>query len=286
MWSFGDGTAGTGRVYTKTYKAAGNYMVNLTVTDNSGLSSMTSKVVSVSAPPPPPNKPPVAAFASSPAAPTTATPITFDASASNDPDGTIASYSWTFGDRTAGSGKKATKSYSRAGTYAVVLTVTDNKGAKGSVSKPVVVSQLPANKPPVAKFTFSPYNPTTSTSITFDASSSSDPDGTIASYSWSFGDGTMGSGKTLTKSYSGAGTYTVTLTVADNKGAKGSVSNAVNVLEPPRPWIPPWTLWRTERSLLPWEQPSQPSAPQTGQQEGYDQPAARKLPGGRGYYVE
>ena len=47
-----------------------------------------------------------------------------------DPDGTIASYAWTWGDTTAGTGKTATHTYPTAGSYQVSLTVTDDRGAK------------------------------------------------------------------------------------------------------------------------------------------------------------
>lgn len=65
--------------------------------------------------------------------------VTFDGSGSHDPDGTIASYSWDFGDNTTGSGAVATKAYSAAGTYSVVLTVTDNMGASSTDSATVTV---------------------------------------------------------------------------------------------------------------------------------------------------
>ncbi len=83
------------------------------------------------------------------------------------------------------------------------------------------------NQPPVAKFTFTTNDLTAS----FDASSSSDPDGSIVSYAWTFGDGTTGSGVTTSRTYVAAGTYNVTLTVTDNEGATGSNTQAVTVSE-------------------------------------------------------
>jgi chitodextrinase len=64
----------------------------------------------------------------------TSVSLTFNGSASRDPDGTISSYAWTFGDGTIGNGVSLSHAYAAAGTYTVTLTVTDNAGAKGSDS--------------------------------------------------------------------------------------------------------------------------------------------------------
>ena len=71
---------------------------------------------------------------------------------------------------------------------------------------------------PVASFTFSPEYPVEGEEITFDASSSYDPDGEIVSYNWTFGDGNGTEGEVVTYTYSKAGNYTSTLTVTDNDG--------------------------------------------------------------------
>ncbi len=85
------------------------------------------------------------------------------------------------------------------------------------------------NQPPVAKFTYSPENPTPNQNVTFNASSSYDPYGTITNYQWDFGDGSTASGVTVQHSYSSAGTYTVTLTVTDNNGLQASISKQLSV---------------------------------------------------------
>jgi PKD repeat protein len=81
------------------------------------------------------------------------------------------------------------------------------------------------NQPPTAAFTSS----CTDLNCSFDASGSSDPDGTIASYAWTFGDGQTGSGKNTTHGFPATGTYSVTLTVTDDKGATANVSHSVSV---------------------------------------------------------
>ena len=63
----------------------------------------------------------------------------FNGSASSDADGTISSYAWNFGDGTTGTGVTTSKVYSSGGTRNVTLTVTDDKGATGTVTKPVTL---------------------------------------------------------------------------------------------------------------------------------------------------
>jgi len=60
---------------------------------------------------------------------------TFDGQGSWDPDGSVVSWAWTFGDGTSGSGATSSHTYkTRPGTYSVTLTVTDNLGGKGTRS--------------------------------------------------------------------------------------------------------------------------------------------------------
>ncbi len=66
--------------------------------------------------------------------------VSFDATTSSDPDGTIASYSWNFGDSTVGTGAQVSHPYAAAGTYDLTLTVTDNQGRTDTTSRSVVVT--------------------------------------------------------------------------------------------------------------------------------------------------
>ncbi len=108
------------------------------MTDNKGATGSVTNAVTVTAA----NQSPVASFTSS----TADLVASVNGSASSDPDGTIASYSWDFGDGSpAGSGATASHTYASAGTYQVKLTVTDNKGATGSATKAVTVSVAPGD---------------------------------------------------------------------------------------------------------------------------------------------
>ena len=64
----------------------------------------------------------------------------FNGGGSNDPDGTIVSYAWAFGDGATGAGANPTHAYSTSGTYNVMLTVTDNLGAQGTASTTINIS--------------------------------------------------------------------------------------------------------------------------------------------------
>ncbi len=78
-----------------------------------------------------------------------------------------------------------------------------------------------ANLNPIARFQSQLQSGAGPFSVYFDASSSTDPDGSIVQYLWDFGDGKGGGGKTVTHTYSAGGTYPVTLTVIDDGGSSG-----------------------------------------------------------------
>jgi len=98
----------------------------------------------------------------------------------------------------------------------------------------------PENQPPIAIFAYSPETPESGEGVTFDASESRDPDGTIVSYEWDFGDGETAEGKIVSHRFRGAvidpvtlepqiKIYTVTLTVEDDKGAPATDTASVIV---------------------------------------------------------
>ncbi|HEC81278.1 MAG TPA: PKD domain-containing protein, partial [Thermoplasmatales archaeon] len=155
--------------------------------------------------------------------------VYFDASGSHDPDGTIVSYHWSFGDGTTSDGLQIPHKYSEPGTYTVVLTVTDNNGAQDVDTATVTVLTTSHNQPPVAN-AGGPYYGRVGDALFFTAYLSYDPDGYIVSYLWDFGDGGKVFGENVTHVYSNEGVYTVTLTVADSNGSVDVANTTASVL--------------------------------------------------------
>ncbi len=219
----------------------GTYLVEATVVcqcqDSNPSNNVASAIFTVV--PPVSDIPPVSDFAFNPSTPTVGQLVFFNGLLSHDPDGTIDSYSWNFGD---GSSSISTTPnqlnaqvqhpFSTPGNFYVTLTVTDNAGLTGSKTELLLV--VPSSDlPPIARFTFSPPTPTVGTAVSFDGSQSFDPDGFVQSWSWNFGDNyVLGSGPNAFHTYSSPGNYTVTLTVTDNAGLTNSSSRVVPVHPP------------------------------------------------------
>ena len=231
-WDFGDGTTATGQQVTHTYDTAGEYTATLTVTDDDGdtaTDTVTTAVTNNSAP---------TAFPSVESSTTEAgVELAFDGSGSSDPDGSITSYEWDFGDGSTATGTYTTHAYSSPGEYTATLTVTDDDGATASSTVTITVDE---NDAPTASASASNTSPDTGDSVEFDASGSSDPDGSIVSYEWDFGDGNTATGQQVSHTYDTQGEYTVTLTVTDDDGA--TATDTITMTPNDCPWYNP-TCW-------------------------------------------
>lgn len=164
--------------------------------------------------------PPTASFTFSPQTPSRGDNITFDASASNSPGGSIIDYEWDFGDNTILPTGDSTviHAFEDYGVYNVSLMVIDDTGSgfNGTTSMMIQVGFAPN-----INFTYETSDLAVIPVVfTFNASLSYARNGSIALYVWDFGDGTTANSteSNATNGYVKRGVYNVTLIVIDNNG--------------------------------------------------------------------
>lgn len=154
-------------------------------------------------------------------------PIEFDGTASTDPDGTIVSYEWDFGDGETGSGPTPSHTYSLPGPYTATLTVTDDTQLTSTCSALVEVAV--DNMPPICD-AGGPYTGVAGQAIQFDGTGSTGvPPHVLVAYAWDFGDGGTGTGPTPSHAYSGGGVFTVTLVVTDDNQQMSACTTEASV---------------------------------------------------------
>jgi len=187
--------------------------------------------------------------------------VTFDSSASYDPDGLITKYEWDFDrdgvlDATFEPTENPednpirTFTYDKIGTYRAKVWVTDDDGAIATHSVTIRVLKVP-NQAPVAVVDAYPTSGRPPLSVTFDASGSYDPDGSIVWYRFDFeGDGggvnwdvqDVEPIKSFT--YLKVATYEASIQVLDNEG--GTSTTTVTIVVLPAPNNPPVAVLHAE----------------------------------------
>ena len=226
-WSYGDGTATTFHTAGQTlsavshvYAADGTYTATLTLVDSRGNIATASRAIRV-------DEPPTASFGVTTSTPGAGQPTQFDATNSNDSDGTIATYAWDFGDGHTGTGATPANTYQTAGTYTVTLTVTDSDGDTATTTHTVAIDGPTPSFSSTAALENAP--------VQFDGRASGDTSGAaIGSETWNFGDGTTLSGSVQpSHTYAHYGSYYVTLTLTDANGFTSSVSQLLTVADEP-----------------------------------------------------
>jgi len=219
-WDFGDGTSSEVRSPTHQYADDGAYTVTLTAKDNDGASNTTSRVVQVG------NSLAFVFFEMSMLSPTSLENVSF-VDRSSDPDGTIVSRNWSFGDSSWSEDASPVHRYARPSDYVIVLSVEDDDGGVNSTQMTVRVRNLP----PVSDFDWDPESENAASTIRFQ-NMASDLDGSIASYRWIFGDGETSNNPSPDHVFSGEGSYDVTLTVTDDWGGTSSATKMIVVSLP------------------------------------------------------
>jgi len=143
QWDFGDGELSDKNAISHIF-GAGGFDVRLTVVDGNGLTAQDVVSVRVTGAG---NQPPALAASAQPAfgnAPFTTTFV----SAAGDPDGTIASLSWSFGDGGESDLAEPQYTYAVPGSYTAVVTATDDRGLTTTASVLVDVSDAQGVRPP------------------------------------------------------------------------------------------------------------------------------------------
>lgn len=223
---------GITNIITHYYDISNIYHPKVRVTDSMGLTDEFTATLNLY----PANIAPNAVITTIPAPPTGTSPleIVFDASSSNDTDGTIVKYEMDFDDGAGyrdfgsndGSDGSIRHTYINPSgpisiTYTAVLRVTDNGGLTDTASVMIVVAPV-VNTPPSAILTSDVSSGLVPLTVTFDGSKSYDTDGYIVSYQWDYENtGVFGlpTDSITSYTYNAAGTYFALLKVTDDDGA-------------------------------------------------------------------
>ena len=222
-WEFGDGDMSNESRTEHIFAVAGTYTSTLTVTDRQGNINTKSVTVTVSDPS---GSEFTASFITDPTSLLGIVPFTvaFDATSST---GDISSYNWNFGDGSSGGGTQVSHTYTTAGSFSAVLTVTSSNGSTNQKDAIVNVGQAA-----VAVIAATPVSLIGNTPFTvfFDATGST---GDISSYSWDFGDGSFGDGAQISHTYTTTGSFSAVLTVTSSNGSTNQKDVTVNVGQAP-----------------------------------------------------
>ena len=206
---------------TREFDTYGEYDVRLEVEGENGTTAEQIRTVTVA------GDGPTAAFEYDPASPVPDERVTFDAAQSDSSHGEIAEYRWYVeGSRQYNDDSKLTYEFDEYGEYDVELFVEDNGGKSDTVIRTVTVDA----DGPTADFTYDPAAPVPGDRVTFDASSSTSPEGEVAEYRW-YVDGSRqyNDDPTLTYEFDEYGEYDVELFVKDNGGKSDTVIQTVSV---------------------------------------------------------
>ncbi|MGQ0535896.1 MAG: PKD domain-containing protein, partial [Methanobacteriota archaeon] len=206
-WDWGDGTSSAeGSFARHRYAASGTYRIVLTVRDGAGRAAVAERDVEVGGP-----APPTAAFEVT----RRGRAVEVDASRSGDPDGSVASFAWSWGDGTDTVGNAtATHAYAAPGAYRIRLVVVDSDGLPANATRDVTI---PEGAGPASRFDVIVDGLSVRVDV---ATGPDDPDAdVVVRYAWDWGDGTPpGEGRTASHSYAREGRYVITLRGIDGLG--------------------------------------------------------------------
>ena len=221
-WSFGDGGVSSAQSPSHVYTSAGNYTVNLTVTNAAGSSTATrSGYIAVS-----PLVLPVAGFSAN----ITTGKIPLAVQFTDASTGSPQTWNWTFGDGATSALQNPVHVYVTAGTYSVGLTVTNTDGLNSTTRSGYITAS--ALVPPAANFTANVTSGAVPLAVQFTDKSTGSPQ----TWNWTFGDGATSAVQNPAHIYAAAGSYTVSLTATNGDGSNATTRAGyitVNTASPP-----------------------------------------------------
>lgn len=224
-WNFGDGSTATGlkvaHRYTQKGADNGRYTVILDVDymdlkTGEQFNARFTKEVSIS------NESTSAVFTAAPSSGELPLKVTFDASASFDPDGEIVSYEWDFngdGRFDDAEGPLVSYEFTQEGTFEISLRVTDNNGGFNVSSSTIEAGTVNGLRAVVT----SKDVPTGASYLVgeeyaFSAENSRIASGAITRFEWNFGDNTKTQGRNVTHTFEKPGPYEIALSIQDANG--------------------------------------------------------------------
>jgi len=161
--------------------------------------------------------------------------LAFSAILSSDENGIITKFEWDFGDGGSATGESVTHTYTAAGSYTVVLRVTDDCDTTSMAQKVITVN--PADDEnggaggagPSATFTATPLTGQAPLTVTFNASASVYAGHAITAYFWDFGDGATGTGMTTVHTYGPTvtSTYNVVLRIIASDNTEDTATKSI-----------------------------------------------------------
>ncbi len=212
-WDFGDGDNSIAKNPEHTYAEAGDYTVNLTVTNENGTDSTTQEIV-VDEASIDDEVLPVADFNANPRSGNAPLSVHFTDSSLN-----ATGWDWDFGDGATSTLQNPLHNYTEAGNYVVNLTVSNGNGTDLKTLEIIVAEASSEDKVlPVANFNANPTSGPAPLSVRFTDSSQN-----ATGWNWNFGDGNTSIAKNPINTYSKAGNYTVNLTVSNENGTKSKI---------------------------------------------------------------
>ena len=220
-WNFGDGLTSAEKSPSYTFTNPGTYNVILTAVDSNGRGSTKQVTITVT-------QAPIILAADFIANPTTGN-APLNVQFTDTSTGSPTSWSWNFGDGQTSDQHSPSHTFSTAGTYIVVLTVSDSNNQYRK--QMTITVNAPSSTAPVAAFTATPTYGTSPLTVQFTDQSTNTP----TSRTWDFNnDGIVDSyDQNPSYAYATAGTYTVKLTATNAVGTDDEVKSGYIVVSNP-----------------------------------------------------